>query len=205
MLIKTTLLLACAGHILCGVSDCFLSHTPKGRLNLKEISDPQKMNRMFADMPLNYPMLSMLLGVLALCVAVFGYLGLSNWISQYSNVYAAIMYISSLLYFIPIVTHHVFFGTVEWFYIRLGRSDEARDAVLEFQKKTIITMYAGYAALLVFALTLFIAVITGNTALPRWACVFNVLPLFLAILPTKLPAKGNIASAIMFLGLLFLI
>lgn len=205
MLIKTTLLLACAGHILCGVSDCFLSYTPKGRLNLKEISDSQKMNRMFADMPLNYPMLSMLLGVFALCVAVFGYLGLSNWISQYSNVYAAIMYISSLLYFIPIVTHHVFFGTIEWFYIRLGRSDEARDAVLEFLKKTIITMYAGYAAVLVFALTLFIAVITGNTALPRWACVFNVLPLFLAILPTKLPAKGNIASAIMFLGLLFLI
>lgn len=205
MLIKTTLLLACVGHILCGVSDCFLSYTPKGRLNLKEISDSQKMNRMFADMPLNYPMLSMLLGVFALCVAVFGYLGLSNWISQYSTVYAAIMYISSLLYFILIVTHHVFFGTVEWFYIRLGRSDEARDAVLEFQKKTIITMYAGYAALLVFALTLFIAVITGNTALPRWACVFNVLPLFLAILPTKLPAKGNIASAIMFLGLLFLI
>lgn len=205
MLIKTTLLLACAGHILCGVSDCFLSYTPKGRLNLKEISDSQKMNRMFADMPLNYPMLSMLLGVFALCVAVFGYLGLSNWISQYSNVYAAIMYISSLLYFIPIVAHHVFFGTIEWFYIRLGRSDEARDAVLEFQKKTIITMYAGYAALLVFAFTLFIAVITGNTALPRWACVFNVLPLFLAILPTKLPAKGNIASAIMFLGLLFLI
>lgn len=163
------------------------------------------MRKMFADMPLKNPMLSMLLGVLALSAAIFGYLGLSNWMAQYSDVYSIIMYISSILYFMPIVTHHVFCGTVEWFYIRLGRTDEARDAVLEFQKKTMITMYIGYIALIVFAAALFIAVFTGLTDLPRWACIFNTLPLFILLLPTKLPAKGNIAGAIMFLGLLFFI
>ncbi|MGN0665833.1 MAG: DUF6796 family protein [Huintestinicola sp.] len=111
----------------------------------------------------------------------------------------------SILFFIPIVTHHVFCGTVEWFYIRLGRTDEARNAVLDFQKKTIVTMYVGYLALLVFAVTLFIAVVSGSTDLPRWSCIFNTLPLFLLLAPTKVPAKGNIAGAIMFLGLFFLI
>lgn len=205
MLIKFLLLLAWLGHILCGITDCLLAYTPKGRINLKEINDPEKMRKMFADMPLKYPMLSMLLGVLALSAAVFGYLGLSNWMAKYSNVYSIIMYISSLLYFMPIVTHHVFCGTVEWFYIRLGRTDEARNAVLEFQKKTIITMYIGYIALIVFAITLFIAIVTGSTPIPCWACIFNTLPLFILLLPTKLPAKGNIAGAVMFLGLLFLI
>lgn len=204
-MLKILLLLACVGHILCGITDCLLAYTPKERLNLREITDPEKMRKMFADMPLKNPMLSMLLGVLALSAAIFGYLGLSNWMAQYSDVYSIIMYISSILYFMPIVTHHVFCGTVEWFYIRLGRTDEARDAVLEFQKKTMITMYIGYIALIVFAAALFIAVVTGITALPRWACIFNTLPLFILLLPTKLPAKGNIAGAIMFLGLLFFI
>ena len=66
-------------------------------------------------------------------------------------------------------------------------------------------MYAGYFALLVFAVSFFVAVVTGNTSLPRWACIFNTFPVFIALAPTKLPAKGNIAGAIMFLGLMFMI
>ena len=94
---------------------------------------------------------------------------------------------------------------IEWIYIRLNRTNEAREAVLEFQKKTIITMFIGYLGLLTFAVVMFIAIITGKTDLPRWACIFNTLPLFIILMPTRLPAKGNIAGAIMFLGLFFLI
>jgi hypothetical protein len=46
-------------------------------------------------------------------------------------------------------------------------------------------------------------VVTGNTSLPRWACIFNTLPAFLLLAPTKIPAKGNIANAFMFIGLTF--
>ncbi len=59
--------------------------------------------------------------------------------------------------------------------------------------------------LMMFAALLFILVVTGKTDLPRWACVFNTLPAFLILVPTKVPAKGNIANAFMFLGLAFLI
>ena len=38
-MIKTAIVLAIIGHILCGVSDCLLSYSPKGRLNLKDIQD----------------------------------------------------------------------------------------------------------------------------------------------------------------------
>ena len=40
--------------------------------------------------------------------------------------------------------------------------------------------------------------------MPRWACIFNLLPLAVVTLPTKLPAKANVIGAGMFLGLLFL-
>ena len=167
--------------------------------------DPDKMREMFADMPLKFPMLSMILGAFALLAAVFGYLGLSNWMSQYSQIYSVIMFIASMVFFIPILPHHVFCGAVEWFYIRLGRTDEARDAVLDFQRKTMILGIVGYVGILIFAVALFIAVITGTTPLPRWACVFNTLPIFLLLSPTKLPAKGNIAGMAMFLGLALII
>lgn len=51
-----------------------------------------------------------------------------------------------------------------------------------------------------FAVAFFVMVVSGQTDLSRWACVFNTLPLFLALAPTALPAKGNIAGAVMFGG-----
>ena len=205
MILKVTLLIASISHILCGISDCLLGYSPKGKLDLKEVSDANKMSDMFKDMPLSYPMISILLGTFAITAMSFGYFSLSNWMNNFTHIYSIIMFISSILFLIPIATHHVFFGMIEWFYLRLNRTNEVREAVLEFQKKTIITMFIGYLGLLTFAVTMFIAIITGQTDLPCWACIFNTLPLFIILLPTKLPAKGNIAGAIMFLGLFFLI
>ena len=124
---------------------------------------------------------------------------------EFSETASVIMFISAVIFLIPIVTHHVFCGVVEWMYIRLGRTNEAREAVLEFQKKTFPTMYVGYAGLLTFVVTLFIMIVSGNTSLPMWACIFNTLVIMILLLPTKLPAKGNIAGAVMFLGLLLLV
>ena len=35
--------------------------------------------------------------------------------------------------------------------------------------------------------------------------MFTVIPAFLLLAPTKVPAKGNIANAFMFLGLVFVV
>ena len=115
------------------------------------------------------------------------------------------MYVSSVIFLIPIVTHHVFCGVVEWIYIRLGRTNAAREAVLGMQIKTISTMVVGYLGLLTFMATLVIMIVMGNTSMPKWACVFNTLVVMIILAPTKLPAKGNIAGALMYLGLLMLI
>jgi uncharacterized protein (DUF983 family) len=66
-------------------------------------------------------------------------------------------------------------------------------------------MVVGYLGLAAFVMTLFLMVVSGRTSLPQWACVFNTLPLMVVLALTKLPAKGNIAGAIMFMGLSILI
>ena len=204
-MMRIALCAALIGHILCGISDCLLSYSHSGRLNLKEITDPDKMSEMFEDMPLSFPLASMLLGTAAITMFGFGYFALSDWMSTFSKTAANIMFVSSVVFLIPIVTHHVFCGVVEWIYIRLGRTKAAREAVLEMQIKTIATMIVGSLGLLTFMITLFVMIVMGNTSLPVWACVFNTLVVMIVLIPTKLPAKGNIAGAIMYLGLLILI
>ena len=203
---KTVLLIAFIGHVLCGICDCLLGYSPNGRLDLKgALKSPEKMREVFKDYPIRWSLLSIMFGVYAITAFGFGYLALSRWMEQYSDTASAVMYISAVVFLISIVVHHIICGLVEWLYVRLGRTDEAREAALEFQKKTIATMVVGYLGLAAFVFTLFIMVITGKTSLPQWACVLNTLPLMIILLPTKLPAKGNIAGALMFLGLFIII
>jgi hypothetical protein len=205
-MLNFVLLLAAIGHILCGICDCLLGYSPSGRLDLKcALKDADRMREMFKDMPLKWPFISIMAGVYAITMFGFGYLELSKWMEQYSNTASIIMYISAVVFLSFIVAHHIICGVVEWFYVKLGRTDEARDAVLEFQTKTIATMVIGYLGLATFVITLFIMVVSGRTSLPQWAGVFNTLPLMIVLTPTKLPAKGNIAGAIMYIGLFILI
>ncbi|MCR4687068.1 MAG: hypothetical protein K5659_05820 [Lachnospiraceae bacterium] len=199
---KTVLLIACLGHIICGITDCMLAYTKNGRFDFKYINDNEKMQKIFSAMPLKQLEAAMLLGVFALFVASFGYIGISNMIAESFPVIGRIMLIASIFFMVLISAHHVLCGAVEWFYVKLGMTDEALESVIHFFRSTALVAIA-YAGLLVFAVLFLILVVTGKTDLPRWACIFNTLPAFLIMAPTKIPAKGNIANAFMFLGLFF--
>lgn len=204
-MIKIAMILAIIGHILCGISDCLLSYSPKGRLNLKDIKDQDKMSAMFSDMPLSFPLASMIMGTFAITLFGFGYFALCFWMKEYSEIAANVMFIATVVFLVSIVVHHVLCGVVEWGYIRLGRTAEARTAMLELQKKTISTMVAGYVGWLAFLIVLFVMVVRGMTGLPAWGCIFNTAVITLFMAPTKIPAKGNVAGAMMYIGLLFLV
>ena len=203
-MLKVFMILACLGHIVCGITDCMMAYSKSGRFDFTDAKDPEKMRRVFSEMPLLQIEMATLVGIFALFAAAPGYLSLSMWIAEYSKVSGNICFIASLFFVVLIVTHHGFCGAVEWFYIRLGRTDEALSAIMEYFKKTVITSIA-YAGLLVFSLIFFVLVVSGKTDLPRWAAVFNTIPIFLVLTPTKVPAKGNIANALMFLGMIILL
>jgi len=199
------LVIACIGHIICGATDCMLAYTPDGRFDMsKDTKDPERMKKLFSKMPLKQIELSMLIGVFALFMAGFGYIGLSRWAEQFSQTAGTVMSISGLFFIIPIAAHHVLCGAVEWFYVKLGRTEKALETVLAFFRRTAAAAVA-YIGLLVFCVTLFVLILSGKTDLPLWNCIFNTLPFFIVLTPTKLPAKGNIANALMFLCLAYIV
>ena len=204
-MIKTLMLIAVLGHLLCGVCDCLLIYTPSGKFGFQLMKDNDGMREAFRTMPLRNPMLSMLLGVLALLLDSGGYFALCLWMRQFSAAAAAVMLAGAAVFFIPGTAHHVFCGVAEWFYIRMGMTDEAREAITDFFKQTSVTMIACYLGLIVFSVTLFVMVVTGRTALPAWACIFNILAIAAVLFPLRIGGAGNWAGAAMFLGLLFLV
>ena len=202
---KALLLAAFVGYIICWYCDLLLIYTPSGRFQFAYMKDSEKMSEIFRKMPLKKPLVSMLLGILALVMEFCGYLSLYEWMKQFSMVYAELIIISAVLFFIPGAAHHVFCGVVECFYIRLGRTEEALNVIVEFFKKTSITMYACYLGILIFSVSFFVAVVAGHTSLPQWGCIFNFIPLFVALVLFKTPGAGNLAGAVMFLGLFLLL
>jgi len=205
-LIKILFIVAIIGHLLCGYCDCLLTYIPGGKkFDFKKLSDNDYMSATFEKMPLKNPLLSMVLGCPALFLCSFGYYGIYLWMKEYSATYAVILLISAVVFLIPGVAHHVFCGAAEWFYIRMGRTEDSRQAIVKFFKDTSSTMIACYIGLLVFGVTLFITVITGVTDLPRWACIFNFVPLFILFTPLRIGGTGNWCSAVMFTALLILI
>ena len=198
-------LIAAAGHLLCGVTDCLLTYLPNGRFRFEDMKDNQRLSRTFEGTKLRRPLTSMLLGCLAMCLYFFGYLALCDWMRPYSETCAALMLAGCGMVFTFGMAHHVFCGVPEWLYVRLGRTREALEVINELFKSTSLTMIVCYLGFLIFGAAFFVAVVCGMTPLPRWACAFNILPLMLLLLPLRVGGSGNWAGAFMFAGLFFLL
>ena len=203
--IKILMLIAVLGHILCGICDCLLIYTPSGKFEFQLMKDNGKMQEAFRTMPLRNPMRSMLLGVLALLMSCGGYFALCLWMRRFSVTASVIMLAAAAVFFIPGTAHHVICGVAEWFYIRMGMTEEAREAITEFFGKTSVTMIACYLGLIVYSVALFVMVVTGATTLPSWAAVFNIMLIASVLFPLRIGGAGNWAGAVMFLGMVFLV
>lgn len=201
-MIKVLLAVACAGHILCCFCDRAITYTSNGRFDFKYLNDNDKLSALFENTSLKNQLFSILAGVLAMAMSSLGYVALYEYVGAYSSVCGTILLVSFVAFMTSGVAHHVFCGAVEWFYIRMGRTEEARKTILEFFKKTIPTMYVCFSGVLVFSVALFWAIVSGVTGLPRWACVFNVFTFFIAMSPFRIVGSFNIAGAATFLGLL---
>ena len=133
------------------------------------------------------------------------YLALGAWVLPQSPVCGALMLAGGILFLLPGIAHHVFCGAVEWAYLRMGKTAEARKQILTFFRQTSATMYVCYLGLLLFSVSFFLAVVSGATSLPRWACLCNTLPVVLLLAPFRIVGVGNAAGTIVFLGLFLLL
>ena len=204
-LVKILFLIAVAGHLICGCCDCLITYVPGGKkFDFIKMSDNKAMSETFANMPLKNINISMLAGCLAIFMIACGYYGLYLWMSEFSHVYAVIILISIGVFLSFGTAHHVFCGVAEWFYVRMGMTEDARKAVVKFFKDTSVTMIGCYIGLIALGVALFVAVVTGTTSLPQWACIVNYFPVALLLLPLRIGGAVNWAGAVMFTGLMLL-
>ena len=202
---KILILLTFIGHLVLWHCDRIITYVDGGRFDFKALNDNERLSKLMGSTPLGRPMQSMVLGTFALTAMFPGYLALCEWMRSFSTAYAAVMCAGCIVFFLAGVAHHVFCGAVEWMYLRMGKTEEARQIIVEFFQKTSSTMIVCYIGLLIFAAAFFVAVVTGATSLPRWACVLNTLPLFLALAAFRIVGTGNLAGVVMFAGLFLLL
>ncbi len=205
-LVKVLFLIAVIGHLICGCCDCLLTYVPGGKkFDFTKMSDNSAMSDTFAKMPLRNINISMIAGCLAIFMIGCGYYGLYIWMSEFSQTFSVIILAAVGVFLSFGVAHHVFCGVAEWFYVRMGMTEDARQAVVKFFKDTSVTMIGCYIGLIALGAVLFIAVVTGTTSLPQWACIINYIPFALALMPLRIGGAGNWSGALMFIGLLILI
>ena len=198
------LLIAMIGHILCVFADRLLLCTPGGAFSFSALKANARMAKLFATKPESEPLRSIVLGTLAMFMQFFGYLALGIWMRPYSALWANLMIVGAAMIYTFGLAHHVVGCAAEWIYIKSDHTEEGRKLTADFFGKTSAVMVGCYAGIILFSVAHFIPVVTGMTTLPAWACVFNLLPLFLVQAPFNIPGAGNIAGAVMYLGLFIL-
>ena len=198
------LIVAMLGHALCVYADWLLLCTPCGQFNYSDIKDNKKMAKLFSAKPESEPLRSIVIGSVAMFMQFFGYLALGIWMRQYSALWANIMIVGAAMVYTFGLVHHVLGCSAEWIYIKSDHTEKGWKLTSDFFSKTSATMIGCYAGIIIFSVAHFIPVVAGVTPLPAWACVFNLLPLFLVQAPFNIPGAGNIAGAVMYLGLFIL-
>ncbi|MCR5785503.1 MAG: hypothetical protein K6G40_07680 [Eubacterium sp.] len=198
------LIVAMVGHILNWYCDRLLFCTSSGTFKFSDMKDNEKMAAVFKAMPENAPIRSIGLGTLAMCLQLFGYLTLGIWMQQYSPLWANLMIVGAALIYTFGLAYHVVGGSAEWIYIKSGHTEHGRELTEEFFRKNSATMIGCFIGIFMFSITFFIPVVVGITPLPAWACVFNMLPVYLVLAPFHIPGAGNIAGAVMYFSLLLL-
>lgn len=198
---KIMLITAMLGHIICWVCDYIISRTPNGRFGLADLKDNEKLSARFENMKTSRQINSILWGIPALAMQVCGYFAIADSIRVSAPICAMVMAVSAVIYISFGVAHHIICGIIEWVYIKFDRTEKARQTILDFFKKTSVTMIAAYVGLIIVSAALFVAIITGRATAPAWACVFNAVLFFIVLTPFKTIGTGNIAGALTFLGL----
>ena len=198
------LIVAMAGHILNVYCDRLLFCTLSGKFNISDLKDNEKMAAVFKTMPENAPLRSLVLGTLSMCLQFFGYLALGIWMRQYSSLWANLMIVGAAILYTFGLAYHVVGCAAEWIYVKNDCTEEGRKLTEEFFVKSKPTMIGCFTGIILVSVSLFLPVVTGMTSLPAWTCVINLLILYLVQAPFNIPGAGNIAGAVMYLGLFIL-
>ena len=133
-------LLACAGHLVLWRCDRNLTSLAGGRFDFRGLQDNDRLSAVLGGTPLKQLWCDNGWGVRS-DGGVSGVSGAVPMDGQFSKLWAGLMLAGCVLFFLPGMAHHVFCGALEWFYLRLDRTEEAREVVVFFFKGTSAAIF----------------------------------------------------------------
>ena len=201
------LVLGIIGHGLNMYCDRVLSVFPNGKLTLasmNDLDDYKKLAHIMEGVPAKLAMRSAILGAFSLVLQFLGYTALSAYIYQHSTVYGTIMFLVIALFIVVGTAHHVKYALSEYLFIKLGRDKNAHAVMMDLFNAAPITRIC-YVSYIVFIITMIVAVLTGTAAVPLWAAIFTILPIFIIMFPFRIIGTLHIAAMVSMLVWMFLI
>lgn len=207
VLLKIMLGLGIVGHALNMYCDRILSVFPNGTLKLEDIKtfgEGDKMTKLMDGVSEKVPMRSTMLGAFSLMLQFLGYFSITAYVYEHSRLCGTILFFSIVLFIVVGTAHHVKYGLSEYVFLKLGRDEKAKALMVDMYKSAPITRicYVGY---LVFIITLIVAIVSGVAALPVWAVIFTVLPIFIALFPFRIIGTLHISAMVSMLAWMILI
>lgn len=206
-ILKVMLVIGIVGHAVNMYCDRILSVFPNGKLTLADITDTDmegKMAKLLEGVSATVPMRSAILGAFSLLMESFGYLAISAYVYEKSHIFGMLLSSAILMFIVIGTAHHVKYGLVEWIFIKMGRTDEAKSVMMDLYGSAPITRicYAGY---FIFIAVLIAAILTGVAGLSLWMVIFTILPVFIVLAPFRIMGTLHISAIISMLAWLIVL
>lgn len=121
-----------------------------------------------------------------------------------SQILGGVMFVAITFSCILGAAYHVKCGFAEYVFQQLGRDRTAKDMMLDLLNCAPILQTCG-VGVLVYIVTLIIAIVTGIIGFPLWALLFTIVPIILLLFPFKIVGTMHIAAIVSMLGWIFLL
>jgi hypothetical protein len=200
-------LIAAFGHLLCWIGgDLLLFFQPNGFLDIQGLFDYEKTVLMLENAnPLQFT-ISGIAGTVAMMLVFFGYYEIYKMLKPVSKKSAYVTLVGTLLTCIPGAIMHFTCTSMLWYFVKLGSTELAHQAMLSFFFENFATSIMCYIGVFLVTIPLLICVVRGKTSLPKWAWFVNTLPLTILMgIPFAGMGAMNLGSSLMFFGLFFLL
>lgn len=206
VVLKLMLGLGILGHGVNMYCDRRLSIFPNGQIDYKSFKDlfqGDNAARLMEGVPEKVPMSAAVVGAFCVLLEVLGYASLGIYTYASDPILGGIMLFGCMIYGVLGSAYHVKEGFSEYLFVKMGRDDRAKEAMMYLQQgaRILRVCAVGIMGLIVAYI---VAVVTGTIGFPIWALVFTILPIVVAIFPFKIIGSLHIGAMVSMLGWMLL-
>ncbi len=186
------------------ISDYMIGFLPGGILTGAALADMQILPSVLENAPLWRFTSSAIIQSLGMVLVMFGYFAI-YFLLKSNKILSALSLFGGIMGAIMGVVYHTIYVIAVWVYIQSGMSEESFILLTGiFEPNSLLMTICGMGFTLL-GIVLFIAVITGKTTLPKWACIFNMMIVYVIINFFEFPGHLSTGCIVMFTALLIFI